>query len=97
MPCIYAMLIYMKTTNALKLRQSLGDLLDSLEQDGEPILVERHQKPTAVLISLRDYQRRFVDRIADEKRKEIIHRITNSNLQLPAGINSLEILHEARK
>jgi hypothetical protein len=47
-------------------------VLRSLEKDGAPILVERARKPSAVLISLKDYGERFVDRAADEQRRAIV-------------------------
>src|SRR5947199_246946 len=59
----------MKSVNALTLRQSLGGVLRQLERGGEPILVQRGRQPAAVLISLRDYQERFVDREADARRR----------------------------
>jgi prevent-host-death family protein len=65
----------MEKVNALTLRQSLGKVLRLLQKGGAPVLVEKDRKPAAVLISLADYQRRFVDRIADEERREIVRRI----------------------
>jgi prevent-host-death family protein len=59
----------MKTVNALKLRQQLGSVLKELQASGRPVLIERNSRPAAVLISLEDYQKRFVDREADDKRR----------------------------
>lgn len=42
-------------------------VLRGLERDGKPILVGKDRRPTAVLISLRDYQERFADRVAEEE------------------------------
>jgi PHD/YefM family antitoxin component YafN of YafNO toxin-antitoxin module len=58
----------MKKVNALELRQSLGKVISLLERGGKPILIERGRKPAAVMISLGDYQERFVDKDADAKR-----------------------------
>ena len=59
----------MEKVNALALRQSLGRVLKNLSKSGRPILVEKGRKPAAVLISLDDYRKRFVDKIADDQRR----------------------------
>lgn len=87
----------MKKTNALRLRQSVGAILKLLEKGGEPVLIERNGKPAAVLISLEDYQRRFVDRDADEKRRELVRSILGAGLRLPKGETSLSVLREGRR
>ena len=86
----------MKTVNALKLRQQLGSVLRTLQESGRPILIERNSKPAAVMISLEDYQKRFVDRQADEKRKEMVEAILKTRLRLPAGKSTLDLLREGR-
>jgi prevent-host-death family protein len=65
----------MKKTNALEMRRSLGRVLRALARGGEPVLVERNREPAAVLISLRDYRERFVDRIAAEEREALVTEI----------------------
>jgi prevent-host-death family protein len=86
----------MKTVNALKLRQQLGSVLRSLQESGQPVLIERNSKPAAVLISLDDYQKRFVDREADEKRKQMVETLLRTRLRLPAGKSTLDLLYEGR-
>lgn len=87
----------MLKTNALQLRQSLGAVLKKLKTSRQPILIERNSKPAAVLISLEDYQTRFVDREADEKRKQLVTRIRELRTELPEGKTSADILQELRK
>ena len=65
----------MQRTNALELRRALGRVLKRLDQSGAPILVEKARKPTAVLISLRDYNERFVDAIAADERERLADEI----------------------
>ena len=65
----------MKRINALQLRQSLGKVIDLLQKTGEPILLERGRKQAAVLITLEDYQTRFVEKDADQKRRKIQQEI----------------------
>lgn len=86
----------MQTTNALAMRQNLGAILHTLQKTGEPILVERGRLPVAVLISLADYKKRFVDIEADEARRQIIHEIKASQIKLPSGTTSLSLIRELR-
>ncbi len=79
----------MKKANALTLRQSLGKILAGLARNGEPVLIEQRQRPAAVLISLEDYQKRFVDREADEERRRIVERIKSSGLRSDSAVNDL--------
>ncbi len=84
-------------TNALQLRQSLGAVLKKLQTSRQPILVEKNSKPAAVLITLEDYQKRFVDREADEKRKELVSRIKKMRQRLPEGESSIDLIRESRQ
>ena len=86
----------MKKVNALELRQSVGKVLKALEKGGEPVMVERQRKPAAVLISIEDYEKRFADRDADEKRREIVERIRALKFSAPKGKTSLDLLREQR-
>lgn len=86
----------MVTTNALKLRQSLGKVLKILKSTGEPILIEKDRKPTAVLITIDDYQKRFVDYAADKKREELVAQIQNAGIALPKNKSSLDLIRELR-
>ena len=65
----------MYRTNALELRRALGKVLRRLEREGAPILIEKSRKPTAVLISLRDYQERFADAAASDERERLAEEI----------------------
>ncbi|MFM8409725.1 MAG: type II toxin-antitoxin system Phd/YefM family antitoxin [Alphaproteobacteria bacterium] len=86
----------MEKVNALELRQSLGRLLQRLAKDGSPILLEKDRKPAAVIISLEDYRKRFVDVDADERRREMVERIKSARLTTPKGVSSLDLLREVR-
>ncbi|MBI4366490.1 MAG: type II toxin-antitoxin system Phd/YefM family antitoxin [Deltaproteobacteria bacterium] len=86
----------MQKANALKLRQSLGKLLSRLRETGEPILIEKGREPAAVLISLADYQKRFVDHVADQAREALIKRIKSADIRLPAGTTTLTLIRELR-
>lgn len=86
----------METVNALQLRQSLGRVLERLKRTGRPILLEKDRKPAAVIISLEDYRKRFVDIEADQIRAEMVERIKQAELRTPHGTTSLDMLREAR-
>jgi prevent-host-death family protein len=87
----------MQRVNALKLRQQLGSVLKSVQETGRPVMIERNSKPAAVLISLEDYQNRFVDREADGRRREHVEVIMKTRLRVPLGKSSLDLLREGRR
>ena len=62
----------MTKVNALTLRQSLGKVLRDLDRSGEPVLVEKGREARAVLISLRDFNERFVDKVAAQERQQLV-------------------------
>ena len=86
----------MKTVNALELRQSLGKVLDRLEQDGGPIVVCRRRTPAAALVSLKDYRERFVDRAADEQRRDVVARLRQLKFKPPTTGTTLDVLRDLR-
>jgi len=45
----------MQTLTANQAKQSLGQLLDTVQR--EPVLIQKHNRPTAVVLSIRDYDR----------------------------------------
>ncbi len=87
----------MHKTNALAVRRSLGTVLRRLQRDGEPILVERNREPAAVLISLRDFEERFVDKVATAERERLAHDILAMRARArPARRKAVELVRELR-
>ena len=86
----------MKKVNALELRQSLSKIIELLQRTGEPILLERGRKPAAVIISLEDFQTRFVGKAADEKRRDIQKEILSSQKKSKIPEDSETILRAFR-
>jgi prevent-host-death family protein len=87
----------METANALELRRALGKVLRKLERDGKPILIEKGRKPSAVLISLRDYHERFVDAVASEERERLAAEIVALRRRVRRSRRtSLQLLRELR-
>lgn len=88
----------MKSVNALELRQSLGKVVASLLRTGEPILLEKGRKPVAVLISLRDFHERFVERDAAEARSALLeemNRLARPSVDRAPAIDILRNLRGA--
>lgn len=90
------MISVMHKINALQLRQSLGKVLARLQETGEPILLEKGRQPVAVLISLEEYQKRFVDFEADQRRRQLVEKIRSAELTLPEGKSSMDLIREMR-
>ena len=86
----------MDTVNALELRQSLGKVLDQLERSGEPILVCRRRTPAAALVSLKDCRERFVDRDADDQRRQVVARLRQLKFESPAAGTARDVLRDLR-
>lgn len=86
----------MKSVNALQLRQSLGSVLEQLATSGKPVLIRRGRNPAAVLISLRDYRERFVDRQADEQRRAVVARLKALRFARPRKGTTLDRLRALR-
>jgi PHD/YefM family antitoxin component YafN of YafNO toxin-antitoxin module len=87
----------MKKVNALELRQSLSKIIETLEKTGQPILLEKGRKPAAVLITLEDFQKRFFEIDADEKRKQIVEKIRNMARKSGIKESSEEIIRKFRE
>ena len=86
----------MKTVNALKIRNHLGEVLEELNKTGKPILVSKGRKIQAVLITPEQFQRRFLDYQAEEKKKKLIEAIQSMKAKRKGTKNSLDVLRELR-
>ncbi|MBI5504498.1 MAG: type II toxin-antitoxin system Phd/YefM family antitoxin [Deltaproteobacteria bacterium] len=86
----------MKTINALQLRQSLGKVVAALEKTGEPILLERGRKPVGVIVSIQDFQERFVEKSATAERKKIFDEIARLAIASRDRTPVAKILRELR-
>lgn len=86
----------MKKINALQLRQSLSKVILILQKTHEPVLLERGKKPAAVIISIDDFEKRFVEKAADEKRREIQKQIAAMSTISKLKLSSEDILRQIR-
>ena len=86
----------MKTVNALEVRNHLGKVLDELEETKEPILLSKGRKVRAALITYEDFQRRFVDRQAEEARERWRNALRELSAPRVGSRSSLDTLRELR-
>jgi len=88
--------LFMKTVNALKIRNNLGEVLDLLNKTGEPILVSKGRKLRAVLITPEQFQKRFLDYQAEEQKKHLLETIDSLRADSLGRKSSVDVLRELR-
>jgi len=86
----------MTNVNALEVRNHLGEILDRLEKTGEPVMVSKGRRVRAVMVTPEDFQKRFLDRQAEEKRREFLERARGFRAPSREDRPSLEVLRELR-
>ena len=86
----------MKTVNALKIRNHLGEVLEELNKTGKPILVSKGRKIQAVLITPEQFKKRFLDYQAEEEKKRVLDTIKESRAKRRGAKDSVEVLRELR-
>jgi len=86
----------MKTVNALTVRNNLGRVLQELEEKKEPILLTKGRRVRAVLITPEDFQRRFVDRLAEERRQDWIRKLDELRAPRLGEASTMDVLRELR-
>jgi len=86
----------MKTVNALKIRNHLGEVLEELNKIGKPILVSKGRKIQAVLITPEQFKKRFLDYQAEEEKKRVLDTIKGSKAKRRGDKDSVEVIRELR-
>ena len=86
----------MKTVNALKIRNNLGEVLELLTKTGEPILVSKGREIRAVLITPEQFEKRFLDYQAEEQKKHLLETIKSLRVDSLETKSSVEVLRELR-
>lgn len=86
----------MREINALKLRNNLGEILDQLNKTGEPVVISKGRKTKAVLITPEQFEKRFLDYQAEEKKKEMLEKILALRADRIGDKDSVAILRELR-
>ncbi len=65
----------MHSASALELRQSLGRIIARLRRTRQPVLLTKDRQPVGVLISLEDYQERFAEKDAADRRRQLLAKM----------------------
>jgi PHD/YefM family antitoxin component YafN of YafNO toxin-antitoxin module len=86
----------MKNVNALKVRNQLGEILDGLEETGEPVLISKGRTVRAVLITPAQFERRFLDYQVEEKKQKLMEKIASLRDRRIGEKESVEVLRELR-
>ncbi len=86
----------MRQVNALKVRNHLGEILESLRTDGEPILISKGRKIAAVLITPEQYQRRFLDHQTEEQKRKMLEKVLDMRATRIGSRESITVLRELR-
>lgn len=86
----------MEEVNALTLRNRLGEILDRLEKKEEPILISKGRKIKAVLVTPEQFERRFLDWQAEDKKKKILTSMRRLRKKRKGTENSLSVLRAIR-
>jgi PHD/YefM family antitoxin component YafN of YafNO toxin-antitoxin module len=86
----------MRQVNALKIRNHLGEVLDLLHADGEPILISKGRRVAAVLITPEQYERRFLDHQTEEKKRQMLEKVLKMRANRTDSRSSVSILRELR-
>ena len=59
----------MEEVNALKIRNNLGEILERLNDKGEPILISKGRKIRAVLVTPEQFENGFLDWQVEQEKK----------------------------
>ncbi len=86
----------MKNVNALKVRNQLGEILDGLEETGEPVLISKGRRVRAVLITPEQFERRFLDYQVEDKKQKLMEKIVSLRDRRMGEKESVEVLRELR-
>lgn len=86
----------MEEVNALKIRNKLGEILERLNDKGEPILISKGRKIRAVLVTPEQFEKRFLDwQTKDEKKRflEVVKRLRKGKKE---SLSSITVLRQLR-
>ena len=86
----------MNAVNALEVRNNLGRILDDLDSTGEPIVINKGRTARAVLISLEDFERRFIEYQAQERRQELLERVRRMRASAQPTVDTVSLLRRLR-
>ncbi len=86
----------MEEVNALKIRNNLGEILDRLNKNGEPILISKNRKIRAVLVTPEQFERRFLDWQTKEERNRFLASLKLLKKSRQGNLTTLTVLRKLR-
>ena len=86
----------MEEVNALKIRNNLGEILDRLNDKGEPILISKGRKIRAVLVTPEQFEKRFLDWQAKEEKKRFLEVVKGLRKGKKESQSSITVLRQLR-
>ena len=86
----------MKTVNALTIRNKLGEVLAYMEETHEPVLVTKGKKLRAALVPIDDFEKRFLDKRAEEERQRLMEKIKTVRVPKKENTDSVDLLRQLR-
>lgn len=86
----------MEEVNALKIRNNLGEILDRLNDKGEPIFISKGRKIRAVLVTPQQFEKRFLDWKIKEDKKRLLDSIKRLRKKRKENTGSLTVLRQLR-
>jgi PHD/YefM family antitoxin component YafN of YafNO toxin-antitoxin module len=86
----------MEEVNALKVRNNLGEILDRLNDKGEPILISKGRKIRAVLVTPEQFKKRFLDWQAEHDKKRFLETVIQLRRKKKGKLSSLAVLRGLR-
>jgi len=86
----------MEEVNALKIRNNLGEILDRLNDRGEPIFISKGRKVRAVLVTLEQFEKRFLDWQVEEEKKRFLETFESLKVGRKEKLSSLTVLRQLR-
>ena len=86
----------MEEVNALKIRNNLGEILDRLNDKGEPILISKGRQIRAVLVTPEQFEKRFLDWQAKEEKKRLLEGVKRLRRRKKESLSSMTVLRQLR-
>ena len=86
----------MEEVNALKIRNNLGEILDRLDDKGEPILISKGRKIRAVLVTPEQFEKRFLDYQTQQDKERLLDSLKRLRKRKKVKQSSLSLLRKLR-
>jgi prevent-host-death family protein len=85
----------MKEVTAAELRQAMGKVAKRLARTGEPVLLTLDNAPVGVIVSVKDFEERFVLHDAAQRRQSLMEEILGDRIDPTKSAD--DVLGDLRK